>query len=118
MGTRNFDGVKSVLGFGNDPQVVVQQIPHVSSVSAIKHCMPPRYGRNHRPGHVVAELAKYGIEASAGLVQKVKIELMKDTSGGRRQKAKAAMNGPRPRRLLARLVYRWRQESGRAADPI
>ncbi len=56
-----------------------------------------RLGLHAKPSDVVAELAKYGIEASAGLVQKVKIELMKDTSGVRRQKAKAAMNEPHPK---------------------
>ena len=38
-------------------------------------------------GDVVAELAKYGIEVSAGLVHKVIIEAVKDTSGVRRQMA-------------------------------
>ncbi len=56
-----------------------------------------RLGLHAKPSDVVAELAKYGIEVSAGLVQKVKIELMKDTSGVRRQKAKVAMNEPHPK---------------------
>ncbi|TVS09586.1 MAG: hypothetical protein EA424_26785 [Planctomycetaceae bacterium] len=56
-----------------------------------------RLGFHAHSGDVVAELAKYGIEVNAGLVRKVKIELMKDASGVRRQKAKAAMNEPRPK---------------------
>jgi hypothetical protein len=46
---------------------------------------------------VVAELAKYGIEVSAGLVQKVKIELMKDTRGVRRSMARAAIAAVYPK---------------------
>jgi hypothetical protein len=44
----------------------------------------------------VAELAKYGIEVSVGLVQKVKIEAAKDSSKVRRQMAKAGAS-PKPR---------------------
>ena len=57
----------------------------------------PRHNDISKPSDVVAELAKYGIEVSAGLVQKVKIELMKDTSGIRRQKAKLALAEPHPK---------------------
>lgn len=55
-----------------------------------------RLGFHAHPSDVVAELAKFGIEVSAGLVQKVKIETAKDTSGVRRQKARAGAN-PKPR---------------------
>jgi hypothetical protein len=50
-----------------------------------------RLGFHAKPGDVVAELAKYGIQVSAGLVQKVKIDAAKDTSGMRRQKARATV---------------------------
>jgi hypothetical protein len=56
-----------------------------------------RLGFHAKPADVVAELAKYGIEVSAGLVQKVKIELVKDTSGIRRQKVKLALAVPHPK---------------------
>ncbi len=56
-----------------------------------------RLGLHAKPDDVAAELAKYGIEVSVGFVQKVKIEVMKDTSGIRRQKAKLAMAEPHPK---------------------
>jgi hypothetical protein len=46
---------------------------------------------------VVAELAKYGIEVSAGLVQKVKIEAARDTSGVRREMARVAIAAVHPK---------------------
>lgn len=56
---------------------------------------------------VAAELAKCGIEVSGGLVQKVKIELMKNTSRIRRQKAKATMAEPHPKpRVVRRMPAR------------
>ena len=61
-----------------------------------------RLGFHARPGDVVAELAKYGIEVRAGLVQKVKIEAAKDTSGIRRQKARAVMAQPHPQARVVR----------------
>ena len=66
-----------------------------------------RLGLHANSSDVVAELAKHGIEVSAGLVQKVKIELMKDTSGARRQKAKLAMAEPHPKvRAVRKTVAR------------
>jgi hypothetical protein len=56
-----------------------------------------RLGLHTKPSDAVAELAKYGIEVSAELVQKAKIEAAKDTSGVRRQKAKLAMAEPHPK---------------------
>ena len=53
---------------------------------------------------VVVELAKYGIEVSARLVQRVKIEVVKDTSGVRRQRTKAAIAGLHPRIRVVRKV--------------
>jgi len=58
-----------------------------------------RLGFHAHPSDVVAELAKYGIEVSAGLVQKVKIEAAKDTSGVRRQ---TAMAEPHPKAPVLR----------------
>jgi hypothetical protein len=55
-----------------------------------------RLGFHAHSSDVVAELAKYGIEVSAGLVQKVKIEAVKDTSGVRRATARTGTN-PKPR---------------------
>jgi len=60
-----------------------------------------RLGFHARPSDVVAELAKYGIEVSAGMVQKVKIEAAKDTSGLRRRMASA---GPHPKPRVVRKI--------------
>lgn len=49
-----------------------------------------RLGFHARTESVLAELARYGIDASAGLVQRVKIEAVKDSSGIRKWRAKAA----------------------------
>lgn len=58
---------------------------------------------------VIAELAKYRIEVSAGLFHKVKIEAMKDTSGVRRRTA--AITEPHPRlRVVRRTTAGRRQE--------
>ncbi len=46
-----------------------------------------RLGWHAKPGEIVAFLAEQGIEVSEGLVQKVKLEAVKDTSGIRRQRA-------------------------------
>jgi hypothetical protein len=54
-------------------------------------------GFHAKPADVAAELAKYDIEVSAGLVRKVKVELRKNTSVVRRQKAKLAMSEPYPK---------------------
>ena len=51
---------------------------------------------------VVAALAKYGIEVSARLVQRVNIEVVKDTSGVRRQRTKAAIAELHPRTRVVR----------------
>jgi hypothetical protein len=61
-----------------------------------------RLGFHAHPSDVVAEVAKYGIEVSAGLVQKVKTEAVKDTSGIRRRKARAAMAEPHPKAPVLR----------------
>jgi len=53
---------------------------------------------------VVVELAKYGIEVSARLVQRVKIEVVKNTSRVRRQRAEVAMAGLHPRIRIVRKV--------------
>ena len=59
-----------------------------------------RLGFHARPSDVVAELAN-GIEVSAGMVQKVKIETAKDTSGLRRRMASA---GPHPKPRVVRKI--------------
>jgi len=61
---------------------------HLSKSRAIQN-MLGRLGYHARPSDVVAALAEYGIEVSEGLVQKVKMEIRKDTSGIRRQQARA-----------------------------
>ena len=63
-----------------------------------------RLGFHASTDDVVAALAKYGIEVSAGLVQRVKIEVVKDTSGVRRQRTKAAAAGLHPRIRVVRKV--------------
>ena len=63
-----------------------------------------RLGFHARTDDVVAELTKYGIEVSAGLVQRVKIEVVKDTSGVRRQRTKAAIAELHPRTRVVRKV--------------
>jgi hypothetical protein len=63
-----------------------------------------RLGFHASAGDVVLELAKYGIEVSAGLVQKVKIEAVKKTSDIRRQRTKAAIAELHPRVRVVRKV--------------
>jgi len=46
-----------------------------------------RLGWHAKPAEVIAFLAEQGIEISEGLVQKVKLEAVKDTSRIRRQRA-------------------------------
>ena len=59
-----------------------------------------RLGFHARTESVLAELARYGIDASAGLVQRVKIDVVKDSRGIRQWKAKAAADlHPRVRGL-------------------
>jgi hypothetical protein len=67
-----------------------------------------RLGFHAKPGDVVAELAKYGIEVSAGLVQKVRIEAAKATSGIRRRRAVVAER--RPRVSVVRKIPRQRSQ--------
>ena len=63
-----------------------------------------RLGFHASTDAVVVELAKYGIEVSAGLVQRVKIEVVKNTSRVRRQRTKAAAAGLHPRPRVVRKV--------------
>lgn len=63
-----------------------------------------RLGFHARTDDVVVELAKYGIEVSVGLVQRVKIEAVKNTSGIRRQTTKAAVAELHPRTRVVRKV--------------
>ena len=63
-----------------------------------------RRGFHARTGDVVDELAQYGIEVRAGLVQKGKIEAVKNTSGIRRQRTKAAVAELHPRVRVVRKV--------------
>jgi len=60
---------------------------HPRKAKAIQN-MLGRLGYHARPSDVVAALAEYGIEVNEGLVQKVKMEIRKDTSGIRRQQAR------------------------------
>ena len=61
---------------------------------------------------VVAELARFGIEVSAGLVQKVKIEAAKDTSGLRRQISKAVIAAVHPKVRVVRKIPAGRSGRG------
>jgi hypothetical protein len=63
-----------------------------------------RLGFHARTDDVVVELEKYGIDAGVGLVQRVKIEAMKNTSGIRRQRTKAAVAELHPRTRVVRKV--------------
>ena len=71
-----------------------------------------RLGFHAHPSDVVAELAKYGIEVSAGLVQKVKIEAAKDTSGLRRQMSKAVIAAVHPKVRVVRKIPAGRSGRG------
>jgi len=62
-----------------------------------------RLGFHARTETVLAELARYGIDVSAGLVQRVKIEVVKDSSGIRKWKAKAVAD-PHPRVRTVRKI--------------
>ena len=55
--------------------------------------MLERLGFHAPTDTVVVELAKYGIEVSARLVQRVRIEVVKDTSRVRRQRTQAVLAG-------------------------
>lgn len=63
-----------------------------------------RLGSYASPSDVVAELAKYGIEVSAGMVQKIEIEAARDTSRLRRQMARAAITGSHPKPRVIRTI--------------
>jgi hypothetical protein len=65
----------------------------LSKSKAIQN-MLGRLGYHARPNDVVAALAENGIEVSKGLVQKVKMEIRKDTSGIRRQQARVKQVAP------------------------
>ena len=60
---------------------------HVSKVKAIRSVLG-RLGFHARPGDVVAALAEYGIAVSQAQVQKVRTEIVKNTSGIRREQAR------------------------------
>ena len=70
-----------------------------------------RLGWHTSAKDVVALLADYGLNVSEGLVQKVKVEALKDSSGVKRQKAKLpqpSYHSPAPfiRKAPARRTYR------------
>ena len=76
---------------------------HFSKSKAI-HNMLGRLGFHAKPSDVVAALREYGIEVSAGLVQKVKMEILKDTSGVRRQKATLPITAGNQRTRIIRKI--------------
>ncbi len=63
-----------------------------------------RLGFHAKASEVVAALREYGIVVSEGLVQKVKIGILKDTSGIRRQSTKMQQAAQPAARRLVRTV--------------
>lgn len=83
---------------------------HFSKSKAI-HNMLGRLGFHAKPGEVVAALAEYGVEVSEGLVQKVKIDILKDTSEVRRQQTRMTPSNQRIR--IVRKIPARRGDRGR-----
>jgi hypothetical protein len=78
---------------------------HLSKARAIQN-MLGRLGYHARPGDVVAALAECRIEVNEGLVEKVRMEIRKDTSGIRRQQARVKQVVP-GRTELHDLAVEW-----------
>ena len=68
----------------------------IGKAKAIKNTLD-RLGMQASNKEVAASLASYGIDVSEGLVQRVRVELLKQPDEFRRQRAMVPTGGERPR---------------------